>query len=170
MSMRKYNRGFTLIELLVVIAIIGILSAVVLVSLNTARLKGTDAAIQAEAQQLRTTFELEYSSSGSYANVQAGGGWWGTGATCSGFLGTTATQANAICNVLVNNSGVSACGSYCVYFNSVQGGDPQKYSMLLYLPGASASAGASRYLCIGSSGATSISPADWTYPGCWANP
>ena len=67
----EHPRGFTLIELLVVIAIIGLLSAVVLASLNAARAKGADAAVRAGLSGARTQAELFYSmnGSGSYSAV-----------------------------------------------------------------------------------------------------
>lgn len=54
------RQGFTLIELLVVIAIIGILSSVVLASLNSARKKSRDARRVADIKQLQLALELYY--------------------------------------------------------------------------------------------------------------
>lgn len=65
-----YKKGFTLIELLVVIAIIGILSSVVLASLNSARGKGANAAIKSGLANARAQAELFYDSNGSsYSGV-----------------------------------------------------------------------------------------------------
>ncbi len=68
-SARQGQKGFTLIELLVVIAIIGILSSVVLASLNTARNKGADAAIKADIDSARAQAELFYDTAQTYLNV-----------------------------------------------------------------------------------------------------
>ena len=66
--LKNRKSGFTLIELLVVIAIIGILSSVVLASLNTARSKGNDAAIKSDLSGIQTQAALYYdNNSNSYS-------------------------------------------------------------------------------------------------------
>ncbi len=61
----KKHRGFTLIELLVVIAIIGILAAVVLASLGTARNKAKDKAIVADLVSIRSEVALYFTTNGT---------------------------------------------------------------------------------------------------------
>lgn len=66
---KKSAKGFTLIELLVVIAIIGILSSVVLASLNTARLKSRDTRRVADIKQLQLALALYFDSVGEYPDA-----------------------------------------------------------------------------------------------------
>lgn len=60
LNKRMNSKGFTLIELLVVIAIIGILSSVVMVSLNSARNKAKDSAIKSNLSEIRSRAEMCY--------------------------------------------------------------------------------------------------------------
>jgi len=72
------QKAFTLIELLVVIAIIGLLATIVLVSLNTARIKARDVRRKSDLQQIVLAYEVYYDEQGSY--VIPGTGWHGGGA------------------------------------------------------------------------------------------
>ncbi|MFH1780390.1 MAG: type II secretion system protein [Candidatus Nealsonbacteria bacterium] len=68
------KKGFTLIELLVVIAIIGLLSSVVLVSMQGVRAKARDAVRKRDLQQIVKAFELYYFDHGTYIIPNSGYG------------------------------------------------------------------------------------------------
>ncbi len=108
-KIKKYS-GFTLIELLVVIAIIGVLAAVVLVSLNSARAKSRDARRLADVRQIMTALELFYNDNNTYPTSSLGqlvaGSYLGTVPTplagASPCNGTAYTYAGAATAFTVN--------------------------------------------------------------------
>jgi type II secretion system protein G len=59
------KKGFTLIELLVVIFIIGLLASIVVVSVNTARVKSRDARRIADMDTMRSAIEMYIDANGA---------------------------------------------------------------------------------------------------------
>ena len=101
--MKNFKKGFTLIELLVVIAIIGILSSVVLASLNTARSKGSDAAIKGNLSGMRAQAELIYDGASCYNT--------GTNTTCPAAAVSSAacpTVSSAAADTLFKSTNIGA--------------------------------------------------------------
>lgn len=68
------KRSFTLVELLVVIAIIGLLSAITVIAVRGALVKGRDTRRITDVKNLGTALELYFSTNASYPVVTDGGG------------------------------------------------------------------------------------------------
>ncbi len=167
---QKNNKGFTLIELLVVVAIIGLLSSIVLASLNSARTRAKDAAIKEAAYQLSTVMAFNYNDYGDYCNLQSG---WITASgptyTCNQiFSGTYAVKARDICANIFNNAGDiwGPTGAYRIYSNTSIGCG-STYSFMIALNNG-------KWFCTGSSGAkgeyVSYGDPPNSNPGCYGNP
>lgn len=171
--------GFTLIELLVVIAIIGILSAVVLASLNDARQAAKESAIVQQVDSLAKLMELNSLATpgSSYTSADRGGIWIrsdGTSPTCDniGLPGLTAgnvTKFREICNSMVKQTSYS--GANWMLIRWTRGGTYGNHYTISVRPNPQDVA------CAGSSGGRYVGPIDpvgplttWWGPGCYYNP
>lgn len=105
------KKGFTLIELLVVIAIIGVLSAIVLASLNSARAKGQDAAIKAQMRNVQTQAALVYDGLSGYGIGINGVA--GTVTNCPSTAGNSLFGTTSVYTMVANINLVSGGTAQC---------------------------------------------------------
>jgi prepilin-type N-terminal cleavage/methylation domain-containing protein len=124
MKIVNNERGFTLIELLVVIAIIGILSSVVLASLNSARGKGSNAAIKANLSNMRAEGALfADNNSGNYTGFCSDSVVGNASTSVASAGGSMTCQATASLFSIVSPLKVSETGgaNWCVDSNGYSG-------------------------------------------------
>ena len=110
---KNLNQGFTLIELLVVVAIIGLLAAVTMGYLSSARNKGDDTAVKSNLATARSMSELFYSNNNNSYLPSGGTDVAGTCPTVYDTLGTNMlskdkTVFDAMTEAIKRGSG-SAC-------------------------------------------------------------
>ncbi|MBI5457801.1 type II secretion system protein [Candidatus Kaiserbacteria bacterium] len=107
----SYKKGFTLIELLVVIAIIGILSSIVLASLNSARQKGRDARRVADIKQIQLALELYYDAHSVYPTQAL----YATNLVSEGFISTLPKDPSS--NLSYAYAGLAPSGTTCTSYH-----------------------------------------------------
>jgi len=117
--MKMGDRGFTLIELLVVIAIIGVLSSVVLASLNNSRKRADDAKIKTQLSHIRSAAEIYWNGAGNNtyggtASDSCGANLFSNSLISAQIVGFTATCRSSSIGYAISVPLVSISGNWCV--------------------------------------------------------
>ncbi len=156
--MNSLKRGFTLIELLVVIAIIGILSGIVLASLNSARQKGQDASTKATLSNIRSQAAIVYDGLNNYGIgiAATAGALTACASSAANSLFATSTISNMVTSVNATAYSASQCRT-----DGESDGAPvtQNWIMKAELRG---SGSGGTYWCVDSNGASKATSTNLT--------
>ena len=110
------SRGFTLIELMVVISIIGLLSSVILATLNSAKYSANDARRFSDLRQMEKALDTYYADNGKYPDTKESGGAVRWSSMCSSTSGLTPSDEN---HIIGNYSGYPTPAFVGTYIPSV---------------------------------------------------
>lgn len=132
------KKGFTLIELLVVIAIIGLLSTIIMVSLNQARAKAKDVRRKSDIRQIMMAWAAYYNDNNQYPS--SGGATFPNGGWSNSSDSSWDTLQTAVASYITlpkdpknDTGGWSGNGSYYNYcFHSLGYGCNRQWYMLVY--------------------------------------
>lgn len=131
-------KGFTLVEILVAISVIGLLSAIVLVSVNSARAKSRDAKRKAEISQIQKALEMYYNDNGQYplsgGAASPNSGWSNSNDASWATLSTALASYIKLPVDPVNSPAgwAGSAGTYTYTFYSRNYGCAQQWYMLVY--------------------------------------
>jgi prepilin-type N-terminal cleavage/methylation domain-containing protein len=161
------RRGFTLIELLVVIAIIGILSAVVLASLNTARSKGNDASIKSNLDGIRAQAAIYYDNTNNSYSSTTPPSAINTQAACAvaGTVFTDTTVAAQIAGADKASGGTGGATPTNAKCSNDGGGTVTIKNWAIYTPTTNNTSPNSGW-CVDSAGASKADTVPVTTPNC----
>jgi general secretion pathway protein G len=126
-------RGFTLIELLVVIAIIGLLSSVILTSLNVAREHADDATRKSNLVEIQKALQGYYDDNGRYPTGGNGGDAnWAGQCQIDGNVAQNSVIANLVSGGYISQlpsdvQMVPSTNSCCYQYEDTAGGKDYKY-------------------------------------------
>jgi len=152
---KNTKKGFSLIELLIVVAIMGILSAVVLSSLGTAREKARDARRVMDVKDMAKIL-VENSDNGNNALTGCTGAHALT-STCTGPGSVSSfsdySDPSNVADTTICTTGATGTGSECNYSISTKlgaaGAGTEDYQICFYLEYGSAEIGAGMASIIG---------------------